>query len=809
MSIKKSLQSSIIFVAVIPVIMMALLAYFVSLSNYASINEVNITKTASDYSFGFVSQLESQIIETEALASTNNIKSYLLEKVNSPDTLLDSTSAAYQSILESIIQLSNNADHSVNYYFYDVDGYLTISTDDSGESDWAEYMEKPVNEYTNTTIIPKSYFNPDTLDIITPVVVKNQNVGLLRTNITKDYFGIFLSADRGSFLTDSDGKPLFGYESSSDDDPFFEHIHGVIDGFTDKALMDDVNAAYSGSTGFLYGYATIPTYDWIYVIKQDTSSYTNIVSSLPFIMILLLIGVVIMSIMISGRLAGSYTKPIFELQEDIREAAAGKLDVHCDVDSDDEFGDLADNFNQMMEIISANYKEIKHAHKKLEDNQLELQNNYKHIENLAYTDALTGLFNRMAFYKYADAILTSEETRNQRHAVIFIDLDGFKTINDTLGHDYGDLLLQAVTADLSNRVADNDILARNGGDEFVILRNTTGTDKDLHEFMASLVDIASNPFQLNEETVRVTLSAGISVYPHDSEILTELMKKADIAMYTSKTSGKNSYTFFNSDMEKEVQRKNELIEVLRESLEMDNLHLVYQPQYNATTKEIIGCEAFMRLDSIELGTVSPGEFIPVAEEAGLINDLGEWALVEACRFNHKIISAGFNPILVSVNISTSQLRGDRLLNLVKSIPETTSMPLEYLEIEITEKVLMKNFEHNLEIMNQLKGLGVKIALDDFGIGYSSFNYLTRIPIDTLKIDNTFVAKINDNEKDAYIAETIIKLAHKLGIKVTAEGVENVDQLKLLQEQTCDFLQGYFFSHALEEEEFLEMLKNNR
>ncbi len=811
MSIKKSLQTSILFVAVIPVILMALLAYFVSLSKYANINEINTTKTALDYSFGFVSQLESQIIETEALASTNNIKSYLLEKVNAPDVLLDRSSAAYQSIHESIVQLSNNADHSVNYYFYDVDGFLVISTEDNNKSDWSEYMEKPVQDYNNTTIFPKSSFNIDTLDIITPVVVKNQIVGLLRTNISKEYFGIFLSEDRGTFLLDSEGNPMFGYKgfdgNSDEDAAFFEHIKNVITSSADSALMDDVNSAFSGNPQYLYGYATIPEYDWIYVVKHDTASYTSIVSSLPIIMVVLLIFVIMLSVIISRGLASSYTKPIFELQQDIRQAALGELDVHCDVDSDDEFGDLADNFNQMMDIISTNYKELKLAHKKLEDNQLELQNNYTHIENLAYTDALTGLYNRMAFYKFADEILNDKNSKKLRHAVIFIDLDGFKSINDTLGHDYGDLLLQAVTADLSNRIADNDILARNGGDEFVILRNTTGTDKELHEFMAHLVDIASSPFVLNDETVRVTMSAGISIYPTQGTILTDLMKKADIAMYHSKTSGKNSYTFFNADMEKDVLRKNELIEILRESVQMHDVHLEYQPQYNATTKEIIGFEALMRLDSIELGTVTPDEFIPVAEEAGLIDEIGEWAIIEACKFNSSLMVQGFKPLQLSVNISTSQLRGTRLLDIVRSIPERTGMPIKYLEIELTEKVLMKNFEHNLEIVNKLKGLGVKIALDDFGTGYSSFNYLTKIPIDILKIDRTFIARINDNEKDAFIADTIINLAHKLGIKVIAEGVENTEQLSLLQEQTCDILQGYFFSKALDKEEFIAMLKD--
>lgn len=806
MSIKKSLQSSILFLSVIPVILMALLAYFVSLSKYANINEINTTNIASDYSYGFVSQLESQIIETEALASTNNIKSYLLEKVNAPDILLDHNSAAYQSIKESIIQLSNNADHSVNYYFYDVDGYLAITTEDNAESDWAEVMDKPVQEFSNTIIYPRSFFDPQTLDIITPVIVKDSIIGLLRTNIKKDYFGIFLSAEKGTFLLDAEGTPMFGYETPDDDLMFLDHIKEVITGFSDDAVMDDVNDAFSGNTKFLYGYATIPTYDWIYVVKQDTSSYTNIVSSLPIIMIVLLVVVIIVAVLISRSLVNSYTTPIFELQEDIREAASGKLDVHCEVDSDDEFGDLAENFNQMMEIISANYMEIIDAHQKLEDNQVELQNNYKHIETLAYTDALTGLYNRLAFYKFADELLKTESGR--RHAMIFIDLDGFKSINDTLGHDYGDLLLQAVTADLSNRIAPDDILARNGGDEFVILRNQTGNDKELHEFLATLVDIASHPFVLDDETVRVTISAGASIYPLHGTTLTELMKKADIAMYTSKTSGKNSYTFFNADMEKEVQRKNELIEILNDSIEMHDVNVVYQPQYDAETRRIIGCEALMRLDSIELGSVDPVEFIPVAEEAGIIDELGEWAMYEACSFNNRLIQAGFDPIRITVNVSTAQFRGDRLLNAVRSIPERTGMPLEYLDIDLTESVLLKNFDHNLEVIKKLKELGVRLALDNFGTGHSSFNHLTKLPIDVLVIDRSVVAKISDNDKESFIEDTIIELAHKLGITVVAEGIENTSQLSILKEQGCDIIQGFLFSQPLTEEEFVELLKEN-
>ena len=286
------------------------------------------------------------------------------------------------------------------------------------------------------------------------------------------------------------------------------------------------------------------------------------------------------------------------------------------------------------------------------------------------------------------------------------------------------------------------------------------------------------------------------------------MKNADIAMYASKNTGKNSYTFFSSTMEDEVNRRNDLIDILRDAIKNQDIYLLYQPQADIATGEIVGCEALMRLNSPIVGFVSPDEFIPVAEESGLIDELGEWALVEACRFNQRLMDNGFKPLRISVNVSTTQLRGERLLKAIEALPEKTTMPLQYLEIELTESVLMKNFEHNLNLINRMKKLGIKIALDDFGTGYSSFSYLTKIPINTLKIDKSFIAGICENENDTYIAGTIINLAHQLGITVIAEGVETIEQLRILQGQMCDVLQGYFFSRAISEEDFIELLTIN-
>lgn len=812
MSIKKSLQSSILLTAVIPVFLMAILAYIVATTKYANINKENTKSIAQDYSEGFSSQLEAQMIETSALANTNEIKSFLLEKVNSPDVLLNSSSSTYDSIKSTLTQISTNYHNYANYYVYDIDGYLALSSSTDSVSDWSEIMMEPITSYTETTVLPHSGFTDNSIDIVSPVLVKNQVVGLIRCNLSTNYFDAFLSEDSDNFIMDVKGHCLFGYKTDDKDDAMFinfikQLLHMDENSPTESDLII-ANDAYSDSNSFIYGYAVIPDYNLVYVVKQDTSNYTSIVSTLPIVFIILLSVVIVAAIYISQNLATKYTQPIVELSEKMQCAADGQLDVQCNVKREDEFGTLSDNFNQMMDIISTNYNEISKARKELEANQQELTASYQDIEKLAYTDALTGLYNRTAFFKFANEILAGSKGLLNNHAVIFIDLDGFKTINDTLGHDYGDLLLQAVTAKLSSFIDEDDILARNGGDEFVILRNKVPSYEDLEGFLKTLVSIATHPFVLEDETVHISLSAGVAMFPQNGLSLSELMKNADIAMYASKNTGKNSYTFFSSAMEDEINRRNDLIDILRDAIENKDIYLLYQPQADISTGEIIGCEALMRLNSPIVGFVSPDEFIPVAEECGLIDELGEWALIEACQFNQRLMDHGFKPLRISVNVSTAQLRSDRLIKAIESLPEKVKMPLEYLEIELTESVLMKNFDHNLALINRMKDLNVHIALDDFGTGYSSFSYLTKIPINTLKIDKSFIAGICENKNDSYISATIINLAHQLGITVIAEGVETIEQLRILQEQMCDVLQGYFFSRAISEEDFIELLKIN-
>ena len=487
------------------------------------------------------------------------------------------------------------------------------------------------------------------------------------------------------------------------------------------------------------------------------------------------------------------------------QASQGDLTVLCEIESQDEFGELSAHFNNMMQIISNNYIELNETKEQLEKSQEELTENYTQIEKLAYTDTLTGLANRVSFMTQAHDIFHKSGSFDNR-AIFFIDLDNFKNVNDTLGHDYGDLLLQQIADKLNSYMSEDDILARTGGDEFLVLKNQWHSTDELDQFATDLITIVNHPFDLDGEVVHVSMSVGVAVFPQNGLTVNELIKNADIAMYSAKSAGKSGYCFFNSSMEDDVNHKNDIEDVLRNAIQNREVYLVYQPQCDIETGRITGCEALMRIRNGYLGQISPVEFIPIAEETGIIHELGAWALEHACGFNKQLQDAGYEPVTMSVNVSIVQFKDPGFIPRLKTILEKTKLSPEYLEIEVTESILMQSLEYNITILQELRDMGIRIALDDFGTGYSSFNYLTQMPITTLKMDKSFIDNISTNSKDCYIAETIISLAHKLGISVVAEGVETSDQLQILKENSCDILQGYLFSRPVPDEHYRSLLE---
>lgn len=805
MSIQKSLRLSLVLMACLPLIFLTIFTYNLSYKKYMDLATQSTVELAKNYGMGFQSQLNSQIAEVEGLANGTNIQNLVLENYNG--VTLGNDSPYYTNVTDLFATASDYAGHNVNYYLYDVNGYYITSSDNTNTDDWQEHMAIPVEDITETKILQCSPLDEiESIDVVSPIIIKSQIVGLIRANITSRYFGSFIPEDGSAFIMTNDGGYLFTSTGLTGQRELETQAFNCLNG-ADNAK--DYGHLKASSFKNIYGFCKLSDSNWLYLIKQQGTQYQQILATLPITMSITLIIILMIAIWVSRILSAKYTEPIFTLRDNMTDASSGNLDVKCDVASDDEFGDLSRMFNSMMDIISNNYKELSASKAALEVSEQELKKNYAHIEQLAYHDGLTGLYNRVAFMKYAYKIFHDASVGASKHAIFFIDLDNFKNINDTLGHDYGDLLLKDVSDRMLSCIASDDILARNGGDEFLILKNRFDTVDDLENFASQLVNVVHHPFILNDETAVVSMSVGIAVFPNNGLTVSELIKNADIAMYNAKNSGKNSYRFFDSYMEDDVNRKNDLADILSHVIDKNEIYLQYQPQVNVESGQVTGYEALMRIESELVGFISPAEFIPIAEETGIINILGEWALIEACNFNQVLIKSGFGSLRVSVNVSTTQLKDDHLIDIIKSIPEKTGMDLKHLEIEITESVLMNSFEHNLKLINQMKELGCSIALDDFGTGYSSFNYLTQIPIDTLKIDKSFIDGICSNEKDRCIADSIIDLAHKMDISVVAEGVEDNEQLQILQNQFCDTLQGYLFSKPLNSTDFIELLSKHK
>ncbi|MGO5054085.1 sensor domain-containing phosphodiesterase [Lachnospiraceae bacterium LCP25S3_G4] len=430
----------------------------------------------------------------------------------------------------------------------------------------------------------------------------------------------------------------------------------------------------------------------------------------------------------------------------------------------------------------------------------------KKIEYMAYYDHLTGLPNRTLFSdRLTQAIHLAK--RNEKYiGVIFIDLDSFKMVNDTMGHSAGDTVLKEVSRGLENRLRKTDTVARFGGDEFLVLVNNLTDDEDIIKVVENLMGIFADPFDVNGKEFYITGSAGVSVYPFDGEDAETLIKNADIAMYMAKSRGKNQYALCTVDMKEEVKQNIKLSNHLCRVQERDELTLYYQPQIQLNTGQIIGLEALLRWNHPEIGMILPNTFIPLAEMNGTINGIGEWVLRSAVRQNKLWQDKGYPPLRMAVNLSVIQVNNPCFINIVEGILHETGLSPKYLELEITESIATKEAGNIAGVLNRLKQLGVSISIDDFGTEYSSLNRLKELPVDRIKIDMQFVQGIEVNEKDQAITKVIINLAKSLGLEVVAEGVETAPQLEFLNQRMCDEVQGFYFYKPMPAEEIEKLFK---
>lgn len=452
------------------------------------------------------------------------------------------------------------------------------------------------------------------------------------------------------------------------------------------------------------------------------------------------------------------------------------------------------------------------------------------VRYLAYYDTVTGLPNRRFLLQYLQFNLDVAKRHKQSISLLFLDLDNFKRINDTMGHEVGDQLLQGVSERLCQCVRASDVvtyeidskknqkqmmesdddsaIVRLGGDEFVVVLNGTGDQENVATVAQRIITALSEPFEFNSKQLVITTSLGISSFPEDSLDVLSMLQNADTAMYHAKEQGKNRYQYFNNEIQQRAMLRLSIETDLRKALENnDELVLFYQPKISLKTGAVIGAEALIRWNHPEKGLIPPFDFIEIAEECGLIVPLGEWVIQEACRQASQWCGLGLSTLTVSVNISARQFKSENFEPHIKGVLAEAKLPQSNLELELTESLLMDDLDKSIQIMQRLKKLDLKLSIDDFGTGYSSLSYITKFPLDTLKMDKSFVDQMLDDPASEGIIDATIAMSHKLGYTFIAEGIETAEQLARLTELGCDEVQGYYFSRPVPAAECYEWIIN--
>ena len=439
------------------------------------------------------------------------------------------------------------------------------------------------------------------------------------------------------------------------------------------------------------------------------------------------------------------------------------------------------------------------------DYSIERKKNIQSLTYLANYDSLTGLANRLLFRERLDRALIRADRNKTLVALFVIDLDRFKNVNDTLGHDAGDQLLVMVARRLEHCTREGDTIARLGGDEFTIIMEDVKSFEDAVKIADKILSLMKTPFDLYSHEIFVSPSIGISIHPLDDIEAGHLLKNADSAMYRAKESGRNCYRFYTADMNAHLMVQMNMEAKLRRAIDRQEFQLHYQPKFNIHTRELVGAEALIRWHDPVEGMVSPAVFIPVAEDTGLIGTITDWVIKEACKQNSQWQQRGFEPIRMAINLSPKQLSNEDTARRIFNQIICSDLAPKYVELEITEGALMEDVSKSNEILNELKNKGIHLSIDDFGTGYSSLSYLKKFPLNTLKIDQSFVRDILVDSDDAAIVSAIIAMGRSLRLNVIAEGVETVEQLNYLADKGCNEAQGYLLGKPVPAEEFTRFL----
>lgn len=505
------------------------------------------------------------------------------------------------------------------------------------------------------------------------------------------------------------------------------------------------------------------------------------------------------------------TRPILNLARTAREVTDTRnYELRAEKVSEDEIGSLADDFNEMLNQIQLRDNELRDTHAQLEDKvnerTSELLELTQQLEHQAFHDTLTGLANRATFDNNLQTAINYAHRHDKQIAVMFLDLDRFKSINDSLGHHVGDKLLIEMSKRLSKCLRNSDTLARLGGDEFAILLPDSSPNASANT-AAKVIDAVRKQIHVEGFNLRITTSIGISIYPNNGEDAATILKNADTAMYSSKDAGRNQLNFFSQEMNACAERRLLLENKLRKAVNDHLFTIHFQPKWNTSNNQLVSVEALIRWFDADEGFISPEEFIPLAEDCGLIGAIDDWVCKNACLQIQSLFDDNRPNISLSVNVSPAHVIHKDIYKRVSTILDETGFPGQYLELEITETMIASEVERLYEDLNNIRSLGVEISIDDFGTGYSSLSRLKQLPLNTLKIDQSFVRDIGEDSGDEVIIRTIIDMAHNLNLKVVAEGVETDEQYRFIKRFNCDLVQGYLFSKPVPLNELAQMIDN--
>ena len=563
----------------------------------------------------------------------------------------------------------------------------------------------------------------------------------------------------------------------------------------------------------------------VYLRSDMEAVHERLILFLGIVALVLIVSLLV-TFVLSAQLQRIITDPLLRLSAIARQVSTEKnYSVRVIGEGKDELGNLITDFNTMLDEIQSRDNELRENRLQLEErvaqrtreleianDQLELSKEQaesvaSRMEYHAHHDALTGLPNRILLNDRITNELAHARRQQTNTALLFLDLDRFKIINDSLGHAVGDQLLRVIARRLNNCVRDEDTVARLGGDEFMILLPRISGSADAGRIAKKVIECLVDPISCNGHELHITTSIGISIYPYDGADVESLIKHADISMYRAKELGRNKAVYYTAEMNAGSRKRLAMETNLRTALEKNQLKLFYQPKVDISRNMIVGVEALLRWEHPTMGFISPLDFIPVAEDTGLIVPIGEWVLHTAFKQLQQWHNAGFTDLTVAVNLSSVQLSRTGFEDVVAQALSDSGLDASMTELEITENVAMENIDSAIIILEKLKCMGVSVAMDDFGTGYSSLSYLRRLPIDTVKIDKSFVREIPDSAEDVTIAQAIIAMAKSLKLSLVVEGVENVRQLNFFRQQNVNIVQGYLFSQPVEASELLKMLES--